>query len=67
MQRTLFAIIATLERGLRLFGLDVYTVPDDSGLGFLSFERKDHGTAGREYWGAGLHCTVARLTPSQRA
>lgn len=60
MQRT---FIRTIERTLRPFGLDVFIELDDSRQGFFAFERRDHGTAGREYWGFGLHVIVSRLQP----
>lgn len=62
MQSVFFHFVSLIERALRLIGLDVYTDLDDSGLGFLAFERRDHGAAlGIEYWGLGLHVIVSPL------
>lgn len=64
MQSTLFALVSVAERLLRIVGLDVFTTLDDSGAGPFAFETRDHGAAGREYWGLGLHVTVS---PMRRA
>ncbi|MEQ1685385.1 MAG: hypothetical protein ABL916_17200 [Burkholderiaceae bacterium] len=61
MQNILFHFVAIIERLLRLFGLDVFTTLDDSGAGFWSLHRIDHGPAGVEVWGFGLHLVVSRL------
>jgi hypothetical protein len=61
MHRTFFSLVALIERSLRLLGLDVYTLPDDSGRGFLEFDCTAPHPYGREYWGLGLHITVSPL------
>ena len=66
MHRVLFIIIAIIEWALRRVGLDAHTQLDDSGLGPFAFERVDHGRAGREYWGLGLHVIVSDLKTARR-
>lgn len=65
MHRTFFAFAATIERALRLFGLDVHVQLDDSRQGPFAFERRVHGLD-REYWGLGLHIVIGPLRPPKK-
>lgn len=60
-RKVLFTVIKAIEYAMRPFGLDVFTVLDDSGQGPFTFDRADHGNGDREYWGLGLHVTVSPL------
>ena len=66
-QRPLFGIVATPEHAVLLFWPDVYTVPDNWSLSFLSYARNDHGLAGRACWWLRQLCTMSSLFPSKQA
>ena len=60
MQRIIFFIIDTIERGLYEFAnLEVFTSRDDSGQGFLKFSKEVHPCGTREWRGLGWNVMVS--------